>query len=173
MSIKQNNKLALFLNDALFMENAAVERLESRIGETSILNTKQQLQRHLEETKEQQNRLKQLITQLGGQPIVNIGKLPISSTPEELMRTMENSMTAAEQEVRRIIEDITTENFEATGYNMLLQIVQKMNINSNESIISVLNQSLQEENNMVEWIKANTPVMLDKLWPEIESSVKN
>jgi ferritin-like metal-binding protein YciE len=44
--------LFLYLNDALAMENAALE----------------QLQHHLEETKEQQDRLRKIITKLGGTP---------------------------------------------------------------------------------------------------------
>ena len=44
------------------MENAAVERLQLRIKQTKIESVKQRLRLHLEETREQQNRLKQLIS---------------------------------------------------------------------------------------------------------------
>ncbi|MGB6527205.1 MAG: DUF892 family protein, partial [Candidatus Nitrosopolaris sp.] len=53
-------KLTLYLNDALAIENAAVQRLQSRIKQTKIENAKQRLQLHLQETREQQNRLKHL-----------------------------------------------------------------------------------------------------------------
>ena len=57
-------KLTLYLNDALAIENAAVQRLQSRIKQTEIENAKQRLQLHLQETREQQNRLKHLISDL-------------------------------------------------------------------------------------------------------------
>jgi hypothetical protein len=38
-------KLTLYLNDALAIENAAVQRLQSRIKQTKIENAKQRLQR--------------------------------------------------------------------------------------------------------------------------------
>ena len=60
-----NQKLILHLNEALAIENAAVQRLQSRIKQTRIENVKQRLQVHLEETKGQQDRLKQLISDLG------------------------------------------------------------------------------------------------------------
>lgn len=44
-------KLILHLNEALAIENAAVQRLQSRIKQTKIENVKQRLQTHLEETK--------------------------------------------------------------------------------------------------------------------------
>ena len=59
------DKLALYLNDALSIENAAIERLQSRIRQTRLQDSKVQLRHHLEETREQQNRLKQLISTLG------------------------------------------------------------------------------------------------------------
>jgi ferritin-like metal-binding protein YciE len=56
-----SQKLTLHLNEALAIENAAVQRLQSRIKQTRLENVKQRLQVHLEETKGQQNRLKQLV----------------------------------------------------------------------------------------------------------------
>ena len=41
-------------NTVLAMENAAVKRLEYRINEVTLPDSKQQFQHHLEETKEQQ-----------------------------------------------------------------------------------------------------------------------
>jgi len=60
-----NQKLTFLLNEALAVENAAVQRLQSRIKQTKIDNVKQRLQLHLEETRGQQDRLKELISDLG------------------------------------------------------------------------------------------------------------
>jgi ferritin-like metal-binding protein YciE len=50
------------------MENSAVDRNQTRMSETPIPLVKQQLQYHLEQTFEQQDRLRSIITNLGGQP---------------------------------------------------------------------------------------------------------
>ena len=50
----EKEKFALMFNSVLSMENAACKRLEKRINEVSLPEAKQQLQHHLEETKEQQ-----------------------------------------------------------------------------------------------------------------------
>jgi ferritin-like metal-binding protein YciE len=63
-----NEKLVQHFNEALAMENAAVEHIQSRINETSIDLSRQQLQYHLEQTRQQQKRLGRIITDLGGKP---------------------------------------------------------------------------------------------------------
>ena len=63
-----NEKFVQYFNEALAMENAAEERVQSRIGETPIAETRQQLQYHLEQTRQQKDRLKSIITSMGGSP---------------------------------------------------------------------------------------------------------
>ena len=63
-----NQKFILQLNAALAMENAGVERLQTRIEEVNIPDVKQQLEHHLQESQEHQKILEQLVTKLGGQP---------------------------------------------------------------------------------------------------------
>ena len=69
-------KFILLLNGALTMENAGKERLQTRISETIIPETKQHLQHHLEESQGHIERLNQLITTLCGQP--HQGKIGIT-----------------------------------------------------------------------------------------------
>ncbi|HYY40180.1 MAG TPA: DUF892 family protein [Nitrososphaera sp.] len=83
-------KLAQYLNETLSFENAAVLRLQPRIKEIQLEDAKQQLQQHLEVTKEQQNRLKQLITGLGAKPTNDSGQLPILVPPKTLADTLKN-----------------------------------------------------------------------------------
>ena len=59
------NKVQQYLNEILSIENAALDRLQSRTEETTISDVKQQLKQHLEQTKAQQDRLKQLVTNWG------------------------------------------------------------------------------------------------------------
>ncbi|WP_407637201.1 DUF892 family protein [Candidatus Nitrososphaera gargensis] len=51
-----NDKLVIYLNDALAIENVAIPRLQQRIKEVSLPEAKEQLKHHLEETREQQSR---------------------------------------------------------------------------------------------------------------------
>jgi ferritin-like metal-binding protein YciE len=58
---KTKQKLLLYLNDALSIENAAAQHLATRIGEVTLQDVRNQLEYHRQETKEHQNRLRQLI----------------------------------------------------------------------------------------------------------------
>ncbi len=162
-----NDKFVFYLNIALAAENSALERLQSRIQQTILEDAKQQLQHHLEETMEQQDRLRQLITRLGGTPTQEMAKLPILSPPESIVKTMENTMmtSAAERELNESIQDTIIENAEVTGYTMLIQMAVKMNV---ADAIPSLRQNLNEEEEMFGWLRANAPAMFAKLWPQIE-----
>ena len=161
-------KLAQYFNEALSFENAAVSRLQSRIKEIQLEDAKQQLQQHLEVTREQQNRLKQLITNLGARPTNDSGQLPILEPPRTLANTLKKSMTSAEQQIKSSKEDLVIENAEVTMYDTLLQMAQLMNAGD---AVPVLTQNLAEERAMADWIRANTPAMITQLYPEIQSSI--
>jgi ferritin-like metal-binding protein YciE len=167
--ISLNDKLVLYLNDALSMENASMQRLQYRIKQTRLQDAKQQLQHHLEETKEQQNRLKQLISNLGGKPTKDKAQLPMPSPPKSLLNTLKRHMTSTEIDLKGAKEDAIVENAEIVLYDMLTHLVQKTNIDG--EAVSVLTKSLYEEKSMAEWIRSNTPIMLTQLWPDIEASV--
>ena len=166
--ITLEQKLAQYLNEALSFENAAVSRLQSRVKEIQLEDAKQQLQQHLEVTREQQNRLKQLITNLGARPISDSGQLPILVPPRTLANTLKKSMTSAERQIKSAKEDLIIENAEVTLYDTLLQVAQLMNAGDT---VPVLNQNLAEERAMADWIRANTPAMITQLYPEIQSSI--
>ncbi len=161
-------KLAQYLNEALSFENAAVSRLQSRIKEIQLEDAKQQLQQHLEVTREQQNRLKQLITNLRARPTNDSGQLPILVPPRTIANTLKKSMTSAEQQIKSAKEDLVIENAEVTMYDTLLQVAQLMNAGD---AVPVLTQNLAEERAMADWIRANTPAMITQLYPEIQSSI--
>jgi ferritin-like metal-binding protein YciE len=161
-------KLGQYLNETLSFENAAVSRLQSRVKEVQLEDAKRQLQQHLEETREQQNRLKQLITSLGARPTKDSGQLPTLVPPRTLANTLKRSMTSAEQQIKSAKEDLVVENAEVTMYDTLLQLAQLMNAGD---AVPVLTQNLAEERAMADWIRANTPAMMTQLYPEIQSSI--
>ena len=165
-------KLTLHLNEALAIENAAVQRLQSRIKQTKIENVKQRLQAHLEETKVQQDRLKQLISDLGnGQKNAatkDKAQLPIPSLPKSLTNIFGRMMTSAEYELKAAKEDAIVENAEIILYDMLTHLAERMNA---ANAIAILSESLSEERAMADWIRTNTPDMVAQLWPEIEDAI--
>ncbi|MFL6441291.1 MAG: ferritin-like domain-containing protein [Nitrososphaeraceae archaeon] len=167
-----NQKLILHLNEALAIENAAVQRLQSRIKQTRMENVKQRLQAHLEETKGQQDRLKQLISDLGkGQKNAatkDKAQLPIPTPPKSLTNAFVKMMTSAESELTAAKEDAIVENAEIILYDMLTHLAERMNA---ANAIAILSQSLSEERSMADWIKTNMPDMIAQLWPEIEASI--
>jgi ferritin-like metal-binding protein YciE len=168
MTHHQQDKFLLYLNSSLAMENAALERVQRRVQQTIIEDARQQLQNHLEETKQHQDRLQQLITKLGGSPTQEKGQLPIAMPPDSIRNIIHSSMKSAEQELMQSVEDTIVESAEVTGYNLLIQMAGKMN--NMADAIPFLRQSLYEEEKMFTWLRANAPAMFAKLWPEIEDS---
>ena len=168
MTHHQQDKFLLYLNSSLAMENAALERVQRRVQQTILEDARQQLQNHLEETKQHQNRLSQLITKLGGSPTQEKGQLPIAMPPDSIRNIIHSSMKSAEQELMQSVEDTIVESAEVTGYNLLIQMAGKMN--NMADAIPFLRQSLYEEEKMFTWLRANAPAMFAKLWPEIEDS---
>ena len=157
----QKEKFALMFNTVLAMENAALKRLEYRINEVSLPEAKQQFQHHLEETKEQQKRLQNIITKYNGTPTTEESGLPIPSYPASIKKEMESSMTEGEKELKKSEEDLLVEKAEATCYNML---IQKSNIlNMGTEALPILEQNLQEEQSMINWIESNSPIMIQQL----------
>lgn len=150
-------KFVQYFNEALAMENAAAERLRSRAGETPIEQAKQQLQYHLEQTMQQQNRLKGAISNMGGQPTSSKATL-------QSFRPMNAPVSVAEQELVRTKEDAIIENAAVTSYKMLMQIAEKAGL---QEVVPALQESLEEEVAMVNFISTSTPLVLTKLWPEL------
>jgi ferritin-like metal-binding protein YciE len=171
MTPDTHNKFILYLNSALAMENAALERVQRRIEQTMLEDVKEQLQRHLDETKRHQDRLRQIIKNIGSgatTPTEKKGQLPIAMPPQSIMDEIHASRTsAAEQDLMQSVEDIIVENAEVIGYNLLIQMAEKMSFGDT---IPYLRQSLEEEERMFGWLRANAPAIFAKLWPQIEGS---
>jgi ferritin-like metal-binding protein YciE len=160
-NVESKKKFVLMFNAVLAMENAACKRLEIRINEVSLPEAKQQLQHHLEETKEQQKRLQDIITKYNGTPTTEELGLPLPTYPESIKTDMESFMTEGEKELKKAEEDLLVEKAEATCYNML---IQKTNIlNMGTEALPILQQNLQEEQSMIDWIESNCPTMIQQL----------
>jgi ferritin-like metal-binding protein YciE len=177
-----NDKLIEHLNEMLSAENAAVDRLESRVQECLLPEGKQQLQHHLEETRGHQNRLRQLISSIGGKATDSKADLPKIGLPTGMMakKTLTNmtkSLTGGgddtnpmreELELMRTKEDYGIENIEILAYRILIQMCERLGVSA---AIQPLKQSLQEEESMARWIETNAPMTFDKLWPRVEAAL--
>jgi ferritin-like metal-binding protein YciE len=146
----------------LSIENAAVERLHARIQQSPLAQVRQQLIHHLEETREQKERLISLIAKLGGQPTDERAQLPSYSPPKSLADILNSSSTTPEeQELKTLEVDALIEHAEIIGYNTLIQMASKLSIGE---AIPPLRQSLQEEDQMAAWARANLPSNFIQLW---------
>jgi ferritin-like metal-binding protein YciE len=187
-----NEKLLQYLNEILSVENAAIERLQSRIQETSLEDIKEKLQHHLQETISQQQRLSNLIKNRGAiatsakadLPILN-PKTETTSRVDEMISTAtttdrqneealksivnetENAGMKSEKEFIEIKQDAIIENAEIVSYKMLIEIAKKVGAND---AIPIFQQNLKEEESMAEQIIISAPKALNQLWPYIESS---
>jgi ferritin-like metal-binding protein YciE len=177
------DKLVEHLNEMLSAENAAVDRLDSRIQECLLPEGKEQLQRHQNETRGHQERLRQIITDLGGSPTDSKADLPTLRLPTGMMakKTLTDvakSITGGgggdknpmreELELMRTKEDYGIEHVEIIAYKTLIQLCERLGISN---AIPLLKQSMQEEQSMANWIETNIPITLDKLWPRVEAAL--
>ena len=179
-----NSKYVEYLNEALSAENAAVDRITSRIDETPLSQIKQRYQQHLEETRNQQNRLSQIITQLGEKPTDSKANLPELNPPSTMMlkKTIKDTIKSVtddkkdnplpeEMEFLKIKQDVIIEGSEIVSYEALIEVTKRIpNLNS-EQIIPLLKQSLEEEMNMKKWCTDNMPMVVDNLLPKILSAI--
>ncbi len=194
-----NQKIVQYLNDALAMENASEERIQSRLQETIVDDTRLQLQDHLEETRNQKDRLKQIIRSHGGEPTDAKADLPTlkpntidlvrddvtssstaksannegsshlqdSSSIKSIVNETDNVRLAAERELIQTERDALIENAEIIKYKILMEIAKRVGA---MDAIPVIDENLKEEAEMANWIIANTPNMLRRLWAQIEVS---
>ena len=197
-----NQKIVQYLNDALSMENGSEERLQLRLQETIVDDIRTQLQDHLEETRNQKDRLKQIITSHGGEPTDAKAELPTlkpntvdlvrdnvtspstansadkggspdlqnnnnNSSVSSIVKETDNVRLVAERELIQTERDAIIENAEIVKYKILMEIAKRVGA---MDAVPVIDQNLKEEEQMANWIIANTPNMLRRLWAQIEVS---
>jgi len=194
-----NQKIIQYLNDALAMENASEDRLQTRLHETIVEDTSKQLQKHLEETRHQKERLKQVITSHGGEPTYAKAELPflkpntVDLVREDLTtRSSSNSSSNNQSQhsqskpsVENIVREtddirlaperelIQTERDAVIEYAEIVKYKMLMEIANKVGAmdaVPVIDQNLKEEEIMASWITANTPALLRRVWAQIEVS---
>lgn len=162
-SSSKNPIIAAGLNLALSYENATIDRLEKRISETIVPEVKEKLKQHLQNTKEQQDRLKQRIEAMGGfmQPTSEKGRLPIPEPPLTLKMMIENSSSHEEREVWESINDLIIERAEAIMYKGGIQALELLK--ADKKTIDILKKNLKEEEAFGDWLERNNPKIARRL----------
>ncbi len=179
-----NSKFVEFVNEAYAAENAAVDRINTRIEETPFPELQQRLKQHLQETISQQNRLSQIIFKLGGEPTDAKAHLPELKPPMSTMlkKTIEDTVKTItdnkkenplpeEFELLRIKQDIGIEGSEIVTYKALIEMAQRMPGLDTDLFVPLLKHNLDEEIAMQKWCMDNLPMVMDKLLPTIISAI--
>ena len=153
------------LNLALSYENAAVDRLEKRLSESIVPEVKQKIKGHLEETKQQQDRLRERIKALGGgvgmEPISEKGQLPIPQPPQKLKIMIESRSSDKEREVWESLNDLIIERAESIMYKGGIQALELLK--ADKKTIKVLEKNLKEEEAFGDWLEKNNPKIAKRL----------
>jgi adenylate cyclase len=182
--VQPKSNLVEDLNGILSVENASIDRIISRIDQTSLQELNQRLKQHLEETYLQKSRLQRIITELGGKPTYTKADLSRLAPPatsimkkrsittteskkEDNVRDNSTSSSPEEEELVRIKQDRMIEFNELEGYKSLIQTMQTMDMPKQHEITLLLEQSVQEEESMAYWYKMHEPLVIDKLWPKM------
>lgn len=159
----ENPIISAGLNLALSYENATIDRLEKRISETIVPEVKEKLKQHLQNTKEQQDRLKRRIEAMGGfmQPTSEKGRLPIPEPPLTLKMMIENSSSYEEREVWESLNDLIIERAEAIMYKGGIQALEMLK--ADKKTIDILKKNLKEEEAFGDWLERNNPKIARRL----------
>ena len=194
-----NQKIIQYMNDALAMENASEDRLQSRIQDSIVEDTRIQLQNHLKETRSQKERLKQIITGHGGEPTQAKAELPLlkpntidlvrddlaSRSSAGSSRNRQPQEPQSNPSVETIVKEtddvrlapekelIQSERDAIIEYGEIVKYKMLMEIAKKVGAmdaIPVIDQNLKEEEQMASWIIASTPALLRRVWAQIEVS---
>jgi ferritin-like metal-binding protein YciE len=151
------------LNLALSYENAAIDRLEKRLSESIVPEVKEKIKRHLDQTKQQQERLKERIRALGGgmEPISEKGQLPIPQPPQKLKMMIESNSSDKEREVWESLNDLIIERAEAIMYKGGIQALELLK--ADKKTIKALEKNLKEEEAFGDWLEKNNPKIAKRL----------
>lgn len=186
MTQKSNNyqikNLVEFLNKTLFLENAAIDRLPSRIKETLIREFKQRMEQHLESTYKQKEILEQMILTFrqrsdnivldSSQKMANNKSNINIHTLTKVFDKNENfdesiKFSLEETEFAKIKLDYIVEYDELIAYQTLINLAETIDFHNKDDILPLLRESKQEEESMVYWYQVHAPVVLDNLWPKM------
>jgi ferritin-like metal-binding protein YciE len=172
---KDEKQLIVYLNEILSIENAVIKRLHIRTQHTLLSNSKKILQNQLQEEKEQQSRLKNLIANYGGISTDTIADLPsLNSLTDAMKKKKGNALnsrdethdnkndhiTPQEIEILNTKEDALIKNAEIMAYKNVLKVTDKI---ADKNVINILKQNLQEKESTYANITTSESKMLNDM----------
>ena len=127
---------------------------------------KDRLRHHLEQTKEQQERIRERIKALGGrelgmEPTYEKGKLPIPEPPKYLKMMIESTSSEKEREVWESLNDLIIERAEAIMYKGGIQALELLK--ADKKTVKALERNLKEEESFGNWLEKNNPRIAKRL----------
>jgi ferritin-like metal-binding protein YciE len=143
--------LVQWLRDAHAMESAAIEILEKQTKNLeNYPSLKRKLEDHLEETKQQEQMVRECIEQL------DTGTSVIKDTSGKLMGNMAaiTNMMAEDEVVKNGIADFAFENFEIASYRSLVGAAEQL---GETRVKEVCETILKQEEAMAGWLNENLP----------------
>lgn len=172
---KDKTKLIAYLNEILSIENAVIKRLHRRMQQTSLPNSRNILQDQLQEEKEQQSRLEDLIADYWGKSTDAIADLPSLNSLTDAMKKKKgnalngqdethnnknDNMTPREIEILNTKEDALIKNAEIMTYKNVLKVAEKI---ADENVMNILKQNLQEKESTYANITTSESKMLSDM----------
>ena len=186
----ENDKSIDHLNEVLSIENAAIERLERRILETPIQDSKKLLQQHLQEEKEQQRRLIDVLSTYGKKPtdskadLISLHSLT-NEARDKMKKDNVNTHINTHIDTKNITKISTAIHDDNNINNTILTLEEGEILNTKEDAliknyeisayktilkiakgvmgkyaIDILKQNLQEKETMHDKIKSSESIML-------------
>ncbi len=156
MNNKQEDALMTWLKDAYAMEQNIQETLERQVGHMKDMPDAQaKIRQHIDQTKDQAQRVKGCIEQLGGK---------ISHTKSSLanmMGAIQGMATgpAKDTALKDALMNYAAENFEIASYKSLATAAREL---GHESIAATCEGIMHEEEQMAKWVEQQLPKMTQK-----------
>ena len=153
MNNKQEDALVTWLNDAYAMEQTLQETMERQVGHMKGMpDAQKKIRQHIEQTKDQAQRVKGCIEELGGK---------VSHTKSALANMMGavggmSTGPAKDTALKDALMSYGAENFEIASYKSLAEAARQL---GHENIASTCEGIMHEEEQMAKWVEQQLPKM--------------
>ena len=153
------------LRDLYSAENQLVKALPKMAKGVSSPELKELITTHLEETKGQVDRLKQIFDQMGEKPTGELCK-GMEGLIKEGQEQLESDEEGASKDVCIAGAALRVEHYEIAGYTAAIAIAKSL---GEDEIVDLLTESLEEEETAGQKVQAQTEPLLEEASAESES----
>lgn len=160
-----NDLLIEELKDLYNAENQLVKALPKMAKGASSPELKELISTHLEETKGQVERLKQVFEQLEEKPTGKVCK-GMQGLIEEGQEQLESDEEGASKDVGISGAALRVEHYEIAGYTAAIAIAQQL---GQDEIVSLLTENLEEEQAASEKVQAQAESLIEEASSESEN----